>query len=344
MTDTPSSDATASDSGDGRARDARTEASDALSGSAVRLLEPSPPADTDDPQYLADDPPNRAAPGESGPPVSAVVGSGRRPWNEVVEDQPDLEPFALDRWLGPWRRLPASVPERYHETRMALHRVALYVLSDARMDAIGKMALRHTYRGFGTPFFGPDDRQIRVEGLDLVDQRGSTASAWPITTLADAADRIGVEIDRSKPDTFDVPDPGDPDAPLPIDAEAAAFLADWYGFGWSVLEQVRSDTDPDLDPTRPQLWPEHFDPALEAGDEAAGRRSGFGASPGDHHDGADPEPYLYLSLWSRDDVDDDDFWNAPFGAKLPYAELAAADDQRATAIDFFSRGRSLLQG
>lgn len=343
-TNAPGPGASDSPTPDPPARDARVEATAVLGGSAVRLLEPSPPADADDAQYLADDPPNRSVPGESGPPVSAVVGPGRRPWEEVVQERTDLESWALDRWLGPWRRLSGAVPNQYHETRVALHRVALYVLSDVRMQAIGKMALRHTFRGFGTPFFGPDDRQVRVEGLDLIDQRGSGAAATPLTTLAAAAAHVDVEIDRTKPESFDVPGPGDLDAPLAIEVDGAAFLADWFGFGWSVLEQVRIDTDSGLEPSRPQLWPEHFDPAFEAGDEASGRRAGFGASPGDHHEGGDPEPYLYLSLWSRDDVPDHEFWNTPFGAKLAYADLAAADDQRATALDFFSRGRSLLQG
>jgi hypothetical protein len=91
-----------------------------------------------------------------------------------------------------------------------------------------------------------------------------------------------------------------------------------------------------------QLWPEHFDPAFEAGDEDAGRRAGFGASPGDHHDGADPEPYLYVSLWTADQVPDDPFWSAPFGAKLSFAELVAAEDHEAAALEFFRTARRLL--
>jgi hypothetical protein len=225
---------------------------------------------------------------------------------------------------------------------MALHRLAVYVLSPVRMAAIAKMALRQTRGGFGTPFFGPEDRQVRVEDGALVDQRGDHADVHPLTTLAAAAEAVGVTIDGSKPDEFDVPPPGDVDADLGTSPEVGAFVADWYGFAWRVLETVRAEVGAHDGPSRVQLWPEHFDPAFEAGDEAAGRRAGFGASPGDHHDGADPEPYLYVSVWARDQVPDDAFWNAPFGAKLPFAELVVAPDQEAAALGFFRTARRLL--
>jgi hypothetical protein len=127
-----------------------------------------------------------------------------------------------------------------------------------------------------------------------------------------------------------------------VDPAVAALVADWFGFAGRVLETVRAEVPPGDEPSRVQLWPEHFDPAFEAGDESAGRRAGFGASPGDHHDGADPDPYLYVSLWSPDRVPDDPFWSAPFGAKLAFAELVTAPDQEAAALDFFRTARRLL--
>ena len=63
-----------------------------------------------------------------------------------------------------------------------------------------------------------------------------------------------------------------------------------------MLEQLRAD-ESDGDPSLVQLWPEHFDIAVELGSEPAGQRATFGASPGDEsHD----EPYLYVSPWTAD--------------------------------------------
>jgi hypothetical protein len=91
------------------------------------------------------------------------------------------------------------------------------------------------------------------------------------------------------------------------------------------------------------LWPEHFDIAMELGDEAAGKRANFGASPGDeNHD----EPYLYVGP-SNPDLASGEPWNATGfrGAQLTYSELLAAEDQRRTALDFMrERYRALQDG
>ena len=219
---------------------------------------------------------------------------------------------------------------------------AAYVLSPARMEAIGKMALRFTEGGFGTPFFGIENRQVRLEGVDVVVQTGEhDVVVEPVTTLAAAAEHVGAKLDATVSDCFDAPEMGDPEEPLALTPLAVEFVADWFGFAWSVLEQIRAET-PELEPSRVQLWPEHFDAAFDQGDESAGRRAGYGCSPGDHHADGDPEPYLYVSLWERDRVPDDAFWNAPFGAKLAWSELSAADDHREAALQFFRSGRSLL--
>src|SRR5256885_1014850 len=72
-----------------------------------------------------------------------------------------------------------------------------------------------------------------------------------------------------------------------VDEDAARCLADWYGFAASVLEQLRAEAPAELEPSRVQLWPEHFDMSVELGPEAAGQRAGFGCSPGDAQH---PEP------------------------------------------------------
>nr|MCH9804092.1 hypothetical protein [bacterium] len=63
-----------------------------------------------------------------------------------------------ERWLGGVRSLPAA-PASLVDTRVALHRLAAYVIAPVRHRANGKFGLRWTLGGFGTPFFG-DNRQI----------------------------------------------------------------------------------------------------------------------------------------------------------------------------------------
>ncbi len=107
--------------------------------------------------------------------------------------------------------------------------------------------------------------------------------------------------------------------PLEVDPAAAAFHGDWYGLAASVLEELRTGSDPELtDPSRVQLWPEHFDMAVELGLEDAGARAGYGCSPGDE---AHLEPYVYVAPWVPPEPGD--LWNATAfsGAELGYAAL-----------------------
>ena len=162
-----------------------------------------------------------------------------------------------------------------------------------------EIALRYTRGGFGTPFFELDgaDCQVRVEHGELVRQRGGEEEREPL-----------------------------PD----VDPAAAVALGDFYGLACSVLEQLRAD-EADGDPSLVQLWPEHFDLAIELGSERAGGRANFGASPGDdEHD----EPYLYVGPWTPDVAGE--LWNAKGfkGAELTYSELIDAPDQRQTALEF----------
>jgi hypothetical protein len=124
------------------------------------------------------------------------------------------------------------------------------------------------------------------------------------------------------------------DAPLLIDPGAADRVASWLMFAWARLVEVaRTETSP-------TLWPEHFDAAVELGDEERGTRGTFGASPGDAEH---PLPYLYVTHWA--DTPDDPFWNdtAFPGASLSYDMLLSVDDPVAAADDFFTAGRALLE-
>jgi len=135
-----------------------------------------------------------------------------------------------------------------------------------------------------------------------------------------------------------MPDDG---ADLGVDADAAARLGAFYVFAADALSTFKDALPVDADASATNLWPEHFDVAFEAGSEAAGRRANYGASPGDEHHA---EPYLYVGPWSGEVSGE--LWNATgfTGAELGYAELLAADDPAAAALDFLTSRRQALEG
>lgn len=322
------------------ARNARREAS-AIAGDAfdARVLEPSPPA-IDDGDLFADDPVGPAVgDAEDGRRVLSPAPNGDVTWHDWVAANPEHSEWASERWLGAYRRL-GPAPARLVETRLSLHRVAAYVVSPARRRTNGKIGLRWTLGGVGTPFFG-DDEQVRIVRGDLIHQRGATAEAQPISTLTRAAAFVldGVP-DIAWAQGFDVPASGDPDASLDVDPEAASYLGDWYGFASSVLEEVRADAESTHESVV-QLWPEHFDAAFDC--LAADRRATLGASPGDN---AVAQPYLYVTspVLASTGANNGLAWNATSfpGAILTLDELVRADDQRSAAINFYRSRRDLL--
>ncbi len=319
-----------------QARNARLEAAN-LAGPdiAAHVLEPSPPA-IDDGEWFADDPV-----GIEGTPALLPAGinhEGATSWNDWAAEHPEHSDWVASRWLGADRKLGAA-PASLVETRLALHRLAAYVIAPARHAANGKFGLRWTLGGFGTPFFGPD-RQIRVEGNMLIDQWGEQISSTEITTLQAAANFLDTKIDAETAAEHDSPALGDVNETLTVDPAAADFLGGWYGMAFAALEQVRSEPA-SVDASRPQLWPGHFDPAIEIGDED--HRGSYGASPGD--DGI-AEPYLYVSIWWPDRIGidaSDPAWNAPSftGAVLKFADFPPGDPVEHAAT-FFSSTRDRI--
>ncbi|HSD24495.1 MAG TPA: hypothetical protein VLB79_09230 [Solirubrobacterales bacterium] len=287
----------------------RAEAEDKLGGDyEARVLEPSPPA-VGPPGY-SDDP---VAPGEvpeGRDLVSPVHNRGDLTWEEIVEQEPDLGPWCAERWLAAWKRLE-PLPASFARTRDALHKVAVAVVAPARKPE-NEISLRYTRGGFGTPFFDDDgtECQVRVEGGELIRQRGTEETPEPL--------------------------------PVEVDPAATRALGDLYGFACSVLEQLRAD-EADADSSLVRLWPEHFDMAMELGDEGRGTRANFGASPGDENH---EEPYLYVGPWDAGRASGE-LWNATgfSGAELGYSELLAAGDQRRAALDFMrERYRAIRVG
>jgi hypothetical protein len=286
----------------------RAEAEDKLGGDyEARVLEPSPPAVTDPP--YTDDPVAPDEVPEGRDLVSPVHNRGDLTWDEVVREEPELEPWCAERWLGAWKRLE-PLPAGFVETRDSLHKVAIAVVAPARKPE-NEISLRYTRGGFGTPFFdeGGTDCQVRIEGAELVRQHGNEETREPL--------------------------------PQEVDAGATEALGDFYGFACSVLEQLRADVL-EVEGSWVRIWPEHFDIAVEIGDDALGKRANFGGSPGDeNHD----EPYLYVGPFDSR-LAEGELWNATgfAGAELGYAELLAAEDQRKAALDFMRERYRALQG
>ena len=220
---------------------------------------------------------------------------------------------------------PTDDPDARERTRTVLHAVAEQVMAAARHRATGRIGLAPAEGGFATPpFDGPHGRTvIAVTGIDLVvsDDRGTRQA--PLTTLADAGALVDIEpgapADVYTPET-DVA----PDAPLDPDPAVAAELADAFAAGGAALARLIEQAAADgVDAAEVTLWPEHFDVATTI-DEV-----NFGVSPGDGHEA---RPYAYVGPWTPRRGD---FWNAPFGAARPLAELGGVDEVTA----FFSEGR-----
>jgi hypothetical protein len=274
----------------------------------VLILEPAPPAVSEPPWYADREP--------RGERVVRPFGAVAMRWEALVQEEPALRGWCEESWLGPYRRLGALADD-FARTRAALHRLAIEVISPARERANGKIGLRWTLGGFGTPFFGADV-QVRVEDRMLIVQDRATVRQAPITTLRAARELVEGAA-------------AGPEEPLHVDVAAARWLGELFGFASSVLEELRFGAR-DLEPSRVQLWPEHFDVSLELGSEAAGQRATYGVSPGDDEH---PEPYLYVAPWGKTPAGER--WQAHgfAGAELDHRALLAVEDQRGAALEFY---------
>ncbi len=213
----------------------------------------------------------------------------------------------------------------------ALHQVAEELVAPARKPP-NEIALEATPGGFGTPYFDFDGarRQVRVEGDELVQECDGEERRASIRSLVLGGESISelLPIDTRLSD-----------APLTVDPAASRALGALYAFGAAVLSRLVDGATAADEAGPVRLWPEHFDIAIELGNEARGARANYGISPGDEQH---PEPYLYVSPWSA--AVEGGLWNAHGfpGAELSYSELIAADDQEAAAEEFFQQRRAAL--
>jgi hypothetical protein len=214
-----------------------------------------------------------------------------------------------------WSPLPPS----YAGTRAALHAVAEHVLAVARHSATGRIGLQPAPGGFATPEF--DGTVLRVDGDELVVVDGGSERRVPLTTLGAAADAVGI-APGADTGVFARVTPADPATVLGVDRAGALALAAWFAAVDDALAQLAA-AHVDQSPSAAQLWPEHFDLALTMAEV------NYGGSPGDDFS---PDPYAYVGPWQ---ARTGPFWNAPFGAVRPAAELASADE----ILAFFEEGR-----
>ena len=235
-----------------------------------------------------------------------------------------------------WQPLSDS----YGVTRDHLHQLAYFALSPARHRAEGRMGLRSTIAGFGTPEF--EGRVARVEGSLLVHEDGTNVATQQISTVRAAAEFFGGGYDEGWFEDFKDPlTPLGPDVALSVDGDDSHLIGSWFEFGFEVLDTFRSDSQAADDASSTQIWPEHFDAAMETGDADSGKRASYGFSPGD---GAHPEPYVYVAAWGGIDRSKA-YWNekAFNGSSLSYAELASSSEPFEAALGFLRDGYRILQ-
>jgi hypothetical protein len=196
--------------------------------------------------------------------------------------------------------------------RRSLHAVAELVLAGPQYRATGKLRLRVVPGGFAT-VLAPE---LRAVGTGVV---GDGGAAVPID--GHTARAIGAElgVTAGRPEGAYADGAGvDPDQTLTLDPAQSDVIMGGFARGHDALIAFAPAETP-------VLWPEHFDVAIRVQD------ANFGVSPGD---GFIEEPYAYVGV-SRPAAGDA-FWNAPFGAAVPLAELPAA----AAVTAFFAEGRT----
>jgi hypothetical protein len=231
------------------------------------------------------------------------------------------------------------LPDDFQFARDQLHQIAFYALAPVRYKVEGRMGLRAIPGGFGTPEL--DGRWARLEENLLVHEQGGNIATQPITTIRAASEFFGIDYDVDWfPDFKDPLPPMDPDRPLKVEVVPALALAEWFGFGFGVLEELRVHGNEADDVTEVQLWPEHFDAAIEMGSATQGQRASYGASPGDK---GHLEPYLYVAA-SSEIGRSNPYWNDRHfnGASLPFTALLEAEDQNRATLDFFLQGYEIL--
>jgi hypothetical protein len=196
-------------------------------------------------------------------------------------------------------------------TRNSLHALAELLLAGPQHKLTGRLVLEVKPNGFGTIL----EPELTITGTELITRTGRSI---PLDgrTIAEVAEDAGV-VPHALDDVYSDGSDLDEHHVLTIHARAAAEIIDAFSRGDAALAAFAPDE------TR-ALWPEHFDIGVSRNEV------NYGVSPGDSFLGV---PYAYVGPWSRNGLTDP-YWNAPFGAARPVAEI---DD----LADFFAEGEAL---
>ncbi|GAB7004684.1 hypothetical protein JCM18899A_21570 [Nocardioides sp. AN3] len=193
------------------------------------------------------------------------------------------------------------------QTRTSLHGIAELLLAGPQYAAGGGIRLRVLTNGIATTA----DPDLRLERTELVSARGR----FPLVgTYAEVARAVGI-TPRELDDVYRDRAPVTVEDRIELDADDLAVLVEALALGEAALRELAPDQ-------QPVLWPEHLDVAISVGEV------NYGVSPGD---AAHREPYAYVGPWQPRTGP---FWNEPFGATRPMAELGGHEE----LLAFFREG------
>ena len=201
---------------------------------------------------------------------------------------------------GAWAPLGGSglprlqpVPDGYAATRESLRRLAVFVLAPARKAVNGKIGLRYTFGGFGTPFFG-DDEQVRVAGGDAGAPRWRHRRGAVSRPLAAAGRRHRWSPDRRPRVGADRPRSTTPTLPSPSTRSAAAASAPGSVRGLRPGGAPGRTPEPSAGPVAGAALARALRPRLQR------RRGGLWLLPGGR---LLPRANVYVGPWTMDGLD-----------------------------------------
>jgi hypothetical protein len=213
---------------------------------------------------------------------------------------------------------PSPSPSRGETTRRHLHAVAELLLAGPQYRTSGTIRLRLAPGGFATiapPALRVDRGDLVVGVTGPVGESGERRIRMAGASIRELAAAAGVTA-GAPGNLYHDGSGAEPDDVVEVDPDASAALAGWFGLGDRALRRLVADATP-------VLWPEHFDLGVTL-DEV-----NYGVSPGDSWS---PAPYAYVGPRTPFAGE---FWNAPFGAARPAADLEDED----ALLDFFQQGR-----
>jgi hypothetical protein len=193
------------------------------------------------------------------------------------------------------------------QTRIALHGVAELLLAGPQYAVSNDIRLRVLPYGIAT-VAAPD---LRLVETDLVGAHGRVPLSG---TYAEVAAAAGI-TPRELGDVYRDRAPVTAGDRIVLDPERLATLVRALVVGDAALRAFAPEAVP-------VLWPEHLDVAIQAG------AVNYGVSPGDAHLA---EPYAYVGPW---EPRTGPFWDQPFGAARPVADLGDS----AGVLAFFREG------